>query len=141
MSLRWSEEDFQRFQQRTNAPKLEEVGKKHGLVPKNDKRGKPNKTESEYASRLAFEFPGCAIRFEALTLILDNGHRYTPDWVVRQLNGQILLVEVKAKGKNGFRHPSYQRAKLAFDQSRLDYPLFQWRWAEKQEGKWHVADF
>jgi len=103
------------------------------------KRGKPNKTESEYAKMLALEFPGCAVRFEALGLKLDNGHVYTPDWVVKQLTGQILCVEVKARGKNGFRHPSYQRAKLAYDQARLDFSMFQFRWAEKQAGVWGIS--
>lgn len=122
-------------------PTLAEIGASHGLKPKNDKHGKPNKTESEYATRLAFEFPGRSIEFEAVTLHLPNGHAYTPDWVVKLPDGQILCVEVKARGKNGFRHPSYQRAKVMFDQSRLDWPMFKWRWAEKQSGMWAVEDF
>ena len=95
----------------------------------------PNKTEAEYGKLLGLEFPGALIVFEGCSFRMSNGHRYTPDWVVCK-EDLLLCVEVKARGKNGFRHPSYQRARLAFDQCRHDYPAIQWRWAEKHCGKW-----
>lgn len=101
----------------------------------------PNKTELEYQTRLGYEFPGCKIRFEGITLHLDNGHAYTPDLVVTLNDGDLLLVEVKARGKNNYRQPSYQRAKVMFDQSRLEYPQWRWRFAEKCRGEWEVKDF
>lgn len=95
----------------------------------------PNKTEAEYGKLLGLEFPGALIIFEGFSFRMTNGHRYTPDWVVCR-EDLLLCVEVKARGKNGFRHPSYQRARLAFDQCRHDYPAIQWRWAEKHCGSW-----
>lgn len=105
------------------------------------KRGKPNKTEAEYGRMLAMEFPmltGKDIVFEGLTLRMSNGHAYTPDWVLKMPGGWILCVEVKARGANGYRQPSYQRAKLAFDQCKVEYP-FRFRWAEKVKGIWEVS--
>ncbi len=101
-------------------------------------RSAPNKTESEYARLLALEFPGASITFEGLTFKLRNSHRYTPDWIVNSGDGQVVCVEVKARGKNGFRFASYGRARLAFDQAKLDWPNYQWRWAEKHNGIWEV---
>lgn len=101
------------------------------------RRGTPNKTESEYSHLLQLEFPKSRVVFEAMTLRMANGHRYTPDWVVMG-SGGILCVEVKAVGKNGYKHPSYQRAKVAFDQCRVEFPWFRWRWAEKVNGIWEV---
>lgn len=95
----------------------------------------PNKTEAEYGKLLGLEFPGALIVFEGFSFRMSNGHRYTPDWVVCK-EDLLLCVEVKARGKNGFRHPSYQRARLAFDQCKHDYPAIQWRWAEKFRGTW-----
>jgi hypothetical protein len=99
-------------------------------------RGKPNKSEMEYGKRLFYEFPDSEIVYEGLSFHLQNGHTYTPDWLVKHKDGAILLVEVKVRGKNGFRHASYQRARVMFDQSKIDFPMFSWRWAEKQGGEW-----
>lgn len=112
-------------------PPVKNVGTRHGKPPG------PNKTEGEYGRLLALEYPGACIRYEGLTLTMDNGHKYTPDWIVKT-TGLLLCVEVKARGKNGFRLPSYQRARLAYDQCRTEWGCFQFRWAEKSGGKWNV---
>lgn len=118
-----------------------ELRGKHGIEPKRNKSRQPNKTETEYAFRLGLEFPGCKVKFEAITLHLENGHAYTADWVVVTPEGISLLVEVKARGKNGFRHPSYQRARVMFDQSRVEYPFWSFRWAEKSGGTWDEKEY
>lgn len=105
------------------------------------KESRANKTELEYSRLLALEYPGHSITFNSLRLKCDNGHAYTPDWVVNLSDGLILLVEVKARGKNGFRHPSYQRAKVMYDQCRVEWPMFRYRWAEKQSGVWTITDY
>lgn len=87
---------------------------------------------------LSMEFPGCPVIPWGVTLRMSNGHKYTPDLLV-MLPDRYLLVEVKQRGKNGFRQNSYQRAKLAYDQCRTEFLLFDYRWAEKQGGVWHVA--
>lgn len=113
--------------------------KPHARGTRHGKRPGPNKTEAEYGRMLALEYPGARVRYEGLTLHLDNSHAYTPDLCVTLLTGEMLMVEVKARGKNGYRQPSYQRAKVMFDQSRIEFPFWQWRWAEKQEGKWSIG--
>lgn len=99
------------------------------------KSGKQTKTEMEYGRMLSMEFPGCQIIPWGATLRMSNGHRYTPDFLVNGA-GWMLLVEVKQRGKNGFRQNSYQRAKLAFDQCRTEFCNFTWRWSEKHNGIW-----
>lgn len=101
----------------------------------------PNKTELSYRYALEMEFPGCDPAFEAITFKLKNGHRYTPDWVFRISENQVMCVEVKARGKNGFRQPSYQRARVMFDQCRVEWPNYTWRWAEKHCGEWTITDY
>ena len=95
---------------------------------------KQTKVEMEYGRMLALEFPGVQIIPWGLTLRMGNGHKYTPDFAV--LADKILLVEVKQRGKNGFRQHSYQRAKLAYDQCRSEFKQFDYRWAEKHNREW-----
>jgi hypothetical protein len=101
-------------------------------------RGKvPNKTEASYATLLGFEFPGCKITFESISLRLENGHRYTPDLCVHTADG-LLLVEVK---NAAYKHASYGRSKMAFAQCRIDYPQFRYRWTEKDKNTWDTRNF
>ena len=100
-----------------------------------------NKTENAYSVMLGYEFPGCKIVFEGLNIKLDAGHGYKPDWVVRLPDGGILCVEVKARGSNGFRQPSYQRARLAFDCARNEWPMWRWRWAEWHNRQWDIKEY
>ena len=105
------------------------------------KHAQPNKTETEYGRRLGFEFPGCEVRYEALALIIElNGERfrYRPDWIVFLPGGGILCVEVK---NAGYQHASYGRAKLAFAAARVAWPMFSFRWAEKDAGTWGVKHY
>jgi len=103
---------------------------------------KPNKTEAAYGRRLELEYPDADVVFEPFRLNLANGHGYSPDWVVfsRQDGAIILLVETKGVGKDGFKHGSYQRAKCMFDQSKVDFPFWKWRWAEKRGTTWTVTE-
>ena len=150
----WTEEDARRHNERVRGsaalpPPASEPEPRHATLPgKGDKasQGKgggrqPNKTESEYRRLLELEFKGCEIVYEGLTFLMLNGHRYTPDWIVKTPAGWMLCVEVKARGKNGFRLPSYQRAKLAFDQARIEWNHFKWRFAEKHSGTWNISGF
>jgi len=101
----------------------------------------PNKTEAEYGRRLSLEFPVCDVRYEALALIVEldrDRFRYSPDFVVTFPGGRILLVEVK---NAGYQFASYGRAKLAFATCRVQWPMFSYRWAEKDGGSWNVTDY
>ena len=111
------------------APRLPTTTPSQSATPKATKG--PTKTELDYAR---IYLAGLNARYEAITLRLDNGHRYTPDWVYWQ-DGQLCCVEVKGS----YRLGSYQRARLAFDQARLDFPDINFTWAErKTDGGWKM---
>ena len=101
----------------------------------------PNKTEACYRSevldRQAAVGELVSIAYEALTIRLANGHRYTPDWVCRTAAGLTICIEVKGT----YRMHSHQRARLAFDQAAIEWPAWRWIWAEKQTGGgWRIIE-
>ena len=100
------------------------------------KRGhrEPNKTESDYR---ATYLRGKDARYEALTFRMANGHRYTPDWVVFTDEGKIECHEVKG----GYALGSEQRARLAFDQAKVEFPWIVWVWAKKSDGGFQQTVF
>lgn len=102
--------------------KMETHGVKHRV---------PNKTELEYQRH---HLRGMDARFEALTFRMANGHRYTPDWVVFTVAGKIECHEVKG----GYALGSEQRARLAFDQAKVEFPWIIWVWAKRVSGRWAV---
>ena len=91
------------------------------------------KTEREY-QRVHAAATGRPCVWCPVTITLKNGHRYTPDLLDIQPNGRPCLIEVKGAYKLG----SYQRARMAFDQARLETPWADWLWAEKRSGEWVV---
>ena len=121
-----------------DCPATPRTGKSAGKEPR--KRGEPNKTEAAYGCILKQE-AGYEPHYEGLTFRLKNGHKYTPDWVVMLPDMRVLCVEVKARGKNGYRQPSYQRARVMFDQCRVEWPNYSWRWAERVNGEWEITDY
>ena len=92
-------------------------------------RHTPTKTEAAYRQQ---QLSGMDARYEALIFRLANGHRYTPDWVCVAPDGRITCHEVKGS----YRLGSYQRARMAFDQARLEWPAITWIWAEKTKTGW-----
>lgn len=56
---------------------------------------RPNRTESEYGLILKAQFPAAQVRYEAYTLRLADGLRYTPDWSVEHPDGRLEFVEIK----------------------------------------------
>lgn len=81
----------------------------------------PNATELAY---LRMGLVGVDARYEALTFRLANGHRYTPDWVVFVDGAPVACHEVKG----AYRLHSHGRARLAFDQARIEFPGLTWVW-------------
>ena len=108
------------------------------VISTTGRQKQPNKTEISYKYRLELEFPGCEIKYEAVSLLLDTGFRYTPDLVVFLPGDRLLLVEVK---NSGFKHASYGRSKIAFACAVKDFPCFSFRWASKEKGEWKVFDY
>lgn len=97
------------------------------------KRLKMTKTEREYLALLLRTHGENDVVFQGITLRMKNGHKYTPDFVVYEWD-RISLHEVKG----GYRLGSYQRARLAFDQARVEWPMFSFWWAEKRNGEWKI---
>lgn len=95
--------------------------------PRGLSRGKPNKTELEYRN---IYLRGVPAAYEGLTFRMANGHRYTPDWVHFGQDGRLTCIECKG----AYRFGSHQRARLAFDQARVEWPGVRWVWAVRQKG-------
>jgi hypothetical protein len=91
----------------------------------------PNKTEADYQRHY---LRGVDARYEGLTFRMANGHRYTPDWVVF-IDGRPVACH---ECKGGYALHSQQRARLAFDQVRVEFPWLRWIWAVRVGGQWTV---
>ena len=107
--------------------------RKPSLAPTGDRKSKrPNKTEVDYQRRHLRELDA---RYEAVTFRMENGHRYTPDWVVFTDGRPSQCHECKG----GYALGSQQRARLAFDQVRVEFPGLVWVWAVKVKGQWEIS--
>jgi len=105
-----------------------------GRMPRG--RRQPNKTEAAYrAEVLGQRADVAAMHYEGLTFRMANGHRYTPDWVVVTQAGRIECHEIKG----GHALHSQQRARLAFDQARVEFPWIVWTWAMGTKGGWKIG--
>ncbi len=99
-------------------------------------RGEPRKmTQTEMEFKILFLAAYDDVKFEGVTFNMQNGHVYTGDFVYWDNEGQFCCDEVKGEKKL----LSYQRARLAFDQCRQEFPKVRFRWAEKRDGKWEVT--
>ena len=97
---------------------------------------KKTKTEQDYERAYLF---GKNYKFEGITLRMSNGHRYTPDYFVCETSGDgepgtIELHEVKGS----YKLQSYGRAKMAFDQCKIEFPMFKFIWATKTKEGWEL---
>ena len=95
----------------------------------------PNKTEARY-EREVLALQGIKAAYEGITFRLANGHRYTPDWVFCDpaATGRLICVEVMGS----YKLPSYQRARMAFDQARVEWPGIIWIWATWTGKEWRT---
>ena len=107
----------------------------HAITPPKQTTG-PNNCEARFRDRvlLPSSNPGDVILFEGITFRLRGGNKYTPDFVVYDASdGGIYCYEVKKRTKNGYRHPSYNRSQLAFNECKsLASPAIRFYWAEEQ---------
>ena len=100
------------------------------------RRRQPNKTEATYRTEVLGQRGDlAAVHYEGLTVRMANGHRYTPDWVVVTVGGGIECHEVKG----GYALNSQQRARLAFDQVRVEFPWVAWTWATRTKDGWRIG--
>lgn len=100
-------------------------------TPKRHASGQMSKTEIMFNRQML----GDSGKFEAITLRMTNGHRYTPDFLT--FDGEkAIAYEVKGSYKLG----SYQRSRLAFDQAKVEFPWIKFLWAEKSKaGIWEIS--
>jgi hypothetical protein len=95
------------------------------------KRREPNKTEAEYNQR----YLGGAGKYEAVSLRLSGGSRYTPDWQSVGADGRVTLHEVKGS----YRFGSHGRAATAFRECVAAFPEFNFVWAVRNaDGTWSL---
>ena len=95
------------------------------------RRREPNKTEAEYNRR----FLGGAGKYEAVSLRLPGGSRYTPDWQSVGADGRVTFHEVKGS----YRFGSQGRAATAFRECVAAFPEFNFVWAVRNaDGSWSL---
>ncbi len=88
----------------------------------------PNKNELRYKDQWLRHIDA---RYEAVSFLMENGHRFTPDWARFGLDGRLSeCVEVKGN----YKLHSQRSARLAFDQCRREFWGIRWIWA-KWNGK------
>jgi hypothetical protein len=97
------------------------------------KRRKPNKTEAEYNLRYL-----CGSgKYEAVSLRLPGGSRYTPDWQSVGADGRVAFHEVKGS----YRFGSHGRAATAFRECVAAFPEFNFVWAVRNaDGSWSIQE-
>lgn len=80
-------------------------------------------------------------KYEAITLNLPGGTKYTADWFVRDPDDPAQLVLVEVKGN--YKLQSHQRAATAFKIATATFPEFLFVWAEQQKNPavWKIAAF
>ena len=101
-------------------------------LPKTPKMTKP---EATYERLLKLEYraeDGYEIRFEKLTLVLDSGTRYTPDFTVWK--GSILVLCVEVKG--AIKLKSFDRATTKFKEAITSFKSTIFRHAFISAGQW-----
>lgn len=106
--------------------KPDNLGRMADLVTE-PKKEKQTETEKRFNAEM---LNGHGV-FEPITFNLRNGHKYTPDFM-------DVLPTTFYEVKGDYKLPSYQRARLAFDQCVIEFPMFKFLWAELKEGKWCV---
>ena len=89
--------------------------------------GKQTKTEQKYNR----EMLGGVGRFEAVTLHLPGGGRYTPDFMTID-DGVVTFHEVKGS----YRLGSQGRAYTAFHEAAAYYPMWRFVWAHWTGKAW-----
>lgn len=91
----------------------------------------PNKTEAEFFRFLVLRGDK-DVRYQALTFHMRNGCDYTADWVVFEGGVPVRAYEVKGS----YRHHSYARARLAFNQCSLEFSGIEFIWVKKTKEGW-----
>ena len=133
--MRWSEQDYEAYQIRRSgaAPKVETVTAQS--APIRQSRKQPNKTERrfelEYLELWRRERAIDSYQFEAITLKLANGVRYTPDYLVSAIGKTAKIFEVKG----GFIR---EDAKIKLKVAAAEFSQFEFYLAQYSKGEWTI---
>lgn len=103
---------------------------------KTSQRGgkQPNKTEQRYRDQVLTYFDD--VRYEAITFKLENGCRYTPDWVVFENGKPIECHECKGS----YRFASHGRSRMAFLQAQIEFHGIKFFWAVWRNKAWEIEE-
>lgn len=94
----------------------------------------PNKTEQRFNR----EVLGGDGRYEAITLRLPGGSRYTPDFLTSLFDPLTHQYDTHVyEVKGSYRLGSHGRALTAFREARAAFPFLSFHWYERQnDGTW-----
>lgn len=99
-----------------------------------EKQGrKMNRTEAEYQAMLRAQYPEAEIKYEAYTLKLANGVRYTPDFAVCHRDRTVDFHEVKGRF-------IFSRALVKPRVAATTFPHHRFFLAQKIAGSWTVTE-
>lgn len=102
-SVRWSQADLDAHNRRQADPEMRTVeAAPSAPLPKPEYK---SKTEALRAQALDLDQRAGIIkswRYEAVTLKLPGGTRYTPDFLIEQNDGCVSFEEVKGRGQSSF---------------------------------------
>ena len=99
--------------------------KGHAAVPMGGYGGKQTEAEKRYNTSMLRG----AGRFEAVSLYLPGGGRYTPDFMTVD-GGTVTFHEVKGS----YRLGSQGRALTAFQEAAAAFPMWRFVWAAERKG-------
>ena len=137
----WARKQVEQKLSAQRAGGISKAGNAQAYVPATDgakvairaKRREPNKTEAEYNRR----YLGGAGKYEAVSLRLPGGSRYTPDWQSVGADGRVTFHEVKGS----YRFGSQGRAATAFRECVAAFPEFNFVWAVRNAaGSWSIQE-
>lgn len=129
--LRWSEDQLREHQKRRGNGTQ---GPQEAPKPERGASGRMNKTETRYAAILEARKRADEIveyRFGAVTLLLADDTRYTPDFFVEMPDGYIECHEVKG----GFIR---DRALIKPKVAAAMYPRWIFRLCQRKGGEWTI---
>ena len=110
---------------------LKATGKESLPVRKDRKPKGPNKTEQLFNR----EMLGGLGQYEAVTLRLPGGSRYSPDFLTSVFDPQEQRYETTVyEVKGSYKLGSHGRALTAFREARAAFPFLTFKWYEKQKG-------
>lgn len=143
--LNWTEADLKRHMAQfpSEVATAEPARKERSFMPRGRKQ---NKHEAAYAAFLEQQKQAGLIagyRFEAITLLLADGCRYTPDFVITTLSGAIAAHEVKARRrrKSGIVGPHLEDdARVKILTAAKLFPEFRFRLAWLDGAQWRIEE-